>query len=210
MQSVNLFLPEYRQKREWLSLQSSIIGCVVFLVVMTAVHLGQSLQLHKLHQSVVALEQQELALNQQVEQLKTKLAAHGDPSGLKKQAQQLREAIENRRAIETVIASTAMGNQQGFSRHLFVLGEKREAGLVLNRIALRRGGEYVELAGSSRSAAAVPLYVHNLQQSQAFTAAKFGFLTITEREGLALFRLSGSGAMANETLQLFGESTAKQ
>lgn len=210
MQSVNLYLPEYRHKREWLSLQASIIVCAVFLLLMTTLHVGQSLKLHKLQQSAAALEQQELALTQRIEQSKTKLAAHGEPSDLKKQAQQLRDAIANRQAIESVIASTAMGNQQGFSQHLFVLGEKREAGLVLNRIGLRRGGEYVELAGSSRSAAAVPLYVHNLQQSQAFAAAKFGFLTITERDGLALFRLSGSGAMATETLQLFGESTAQQ
>lgn len=210
MQSINLFLPEYRQKREWLSLQSSVIGCVVFFLLMATVHLVQGSQLHKLQQSAAALEQQESELEQQVEQLKTELAAHGDPTGLKKQAEQLRAAIENRKAIQDVIASTAMGNQSGFSQHLFVLGEKREAGLVLNRIVLRRGGDYVELAGSSRSAAAVPLYVHNLQQSQVFAAAKFGFLTISEREGLSLFRLSGSGAMAAETLQIFGESAAKR
>lgn len=205
MQSVNLYLPEYRPKREWLSLQTSVIGFVVFVVVIAVLHFTQSQHLQQLNQRIAELEQQEQAVKQQVEQLKQQ-AASTDPSGLQQQATQLRAAIDNSNAIKKVVANNTMGNQQGFSQHLFTLGEKRATNLVLNHIALNRGGDYVQLAGSSRSAAEVPLYVHNLQQTPVFASAKFGFLTITERDGIAHFRLSGNGAMTNETLQSFSES----
>lgn len=209
MQSVNLYLPEYRPKRDWLSLKNSAIGFALFVLIMSLLHINQSRSLQQLEERVAQLLQREVVIRAEAESLK-KSVVNSDKSGLQKQAQELRAAIANRNAIKDVISISAMGNQVGFSNHLYVLGEKRTQDLVLERFMLSRGGEYLQLEGTTKSPAAVPLYVHSLQQSPAFSQTKFGFLTINDRGGLSQFRLSGNGAMEGDTLQIFSETQFKK
>lgn len=209
MQSINLYLPEYRPKREWLSLRGSLIGFALFLVAMIAMHLNQSQNLRHLTEQVVLLQQQESTIKQQADELKNR-ASSSNKQLLKQQIDSLRAAIANRNAIKQVMSGNSLGNQEGFSQHMYVLGEKRVDDLVINRFAFTRGGEYVELEGHTRKPSSVPLYVHELQQTPVFSRAKFGFLTINDEGGLARFRLSGGGAMSGETLRLYGNKELKR
>lgn len=209
MQSINLYLPEYRPKREWLSLRGSLIGLALFLVAMMAMHWNQSLNLQQLTEQVALLQQQESSVKQQVEELKNR-ASRSNKQVLKQQIDSLRAAIANRNAIKQVMSGNSLGNQEGFSQHMYVLGEKRVDDLVINRFAITHGGEYVELEGFTSKPSSVPLYIHELQQVYVFSRAKFGFLSIQEDGGAARFRLSGAGAMLGETLRRHGNPELKK
>lgn len=193
MQSINLYLPEYRPKRELLSLRHSAILFAVFIALLIGMQVNKGHQLQQLNQAVAALQQQETGIKQDIDELKKK-ASNSDKHRLQKQAQELRVAIANRNAIKKAMSGNSMGNQRGFSEHLYVLGEKRTEDLVVRRFVLSRGGEYIELEGTTGRPSSVPLYVYRLQQSPVFVDAKFGSLTISDAGGLAHFRLSGGGA----------------
>lgn len=209
MQTVNLYLPEYRPKREWLSLENSLIGFALFLMAMSALHLSQSQNLESLNQKVALLQQQEADVKQQAEQLKNK-ASTSDRKRLQLQVDELRAAIGNRNALKKILSGSSLGNQSGFSEHMYTLGEKRTQDLVLNRFVLTRGGEFVELEGLTRTPSSVPLYVHELQAAPVFLNAKFGFLTIDDVAGLARFRLSGGGLRSADIGQSRGNNELRQ
>jgi cell division protein FtsB len=198
MQSVNLYLPEYRPRREWLSLEQSVIGFLVFIGVMLTLQFHQVNDLRVLNQKVAALQQSEAAAKQRVETLKLRIRK-SDKERLQIQITDVQAAIANRSEIINVISSNALGNRQGFSQHLFTLGEQRVDQLVVSRLVLNQGGQQVELQGTTRKPESVPLYVHRLQKSTAFAEAKFGFLTIKEVGPAVHFRLGGVGDL-NDTL----------
>lgn len=209
MQSVNLYLPQYRPRREWLSLQYSLIGFAIFLAVLIGMQLHKGHQVNELNEQVAALELRESTLKQQIDELKKKTLS-SDQHRLQKQAQGLRMAIDNRNAIKKIISGSSMGNQQGFSQHLYALGDKRPQDLVVNRFMLTRGGDYIELEGVTSNPSSVPLYVHQLQQSPVFSIAKFGLLSIKESGEQAHFRLSGSGAVVGDALQIHSRKAARK
>jgi Tfp pilus assembly protein PilN len=190
MQSVNLYLPEYRPQREWLSLEHGVIGLVAFLAVMLALQFHKMNDLRVLNQQVAALQQREAAAKQRVETLKLRIRK-SEKERLQSQITDLQAAIANRSEIINVISSNVLGNRQGFSGHLFALGEKRVDELVVSHLVLNQGGQQVELQGTTRKPESVPLYVHRLQQSPEFAQAKFGILTIKEIGNAVQFRLGG-------------------
>lgn len=209
MQTVNLYLPEYRPKREWLSLRYSLALFMSVVAVLIGMQIDKSRQLQQLDQRVAVLQQQEAAVKQQIDELKKKVSSSDKPR-LQKQVQELRAAIDNRGAIKNVMSGDSMGNRRGFSEHLYVLGERRSEDLVLKRFLLSYGGEYVELEGITDTPSSVPMYVHRLQQSSSFRDAKFGALTISELGGLAHFRLSGGGSNEGDALQLHSDKKLRK
>ena len=209
MQQVNLYLAEYRPRREWLSLEYCAAGLMLFLFAMIAMNVFRYYELGSIKQHVTVLEQREAALKAEVKGIK-QTASASNKNALQTEVEQIRAVVENRNAIKEIMSGNSMGNRTGFSSLMFTLGDKQVDDLVVDHFKFSQGGVYVALEGVAKRSESVPLYVHQLQKTLEFNAAKFGFLTITESAGLARFRLSGEGAMTIETLQPFSKSQFAQ
>ena len=204
MQQINLYLPEFRPRGDWLAAENCAALLVVLLVALIGLQWIRSAGLRDLEEQVVQLETRQKTMKEQIAALK-KTPAAGRSAALEREIAQTREAIRNREAIAEFIGGQSLGNQQGFSRHMLALGQHRVEGVALQAFAFYQGGSFARLAGVSQKPESVPLYVTQLQNDPNFAATKFGFLSMQNIGDGVQFLLSGNGPMAEQTLNLFAE-----
>jgi hypothetical protein len=206
MQRINLYLPEYRPKREWLTLDQCVLGFAVFVITLAALYRHQNSLAIQARWQAESVQQQQEEKQQRIEQL-SKNTRVSDKAHLQAEIQELRAAISNRQAIINVISSNDLGNKIGFSQHLFSLGQQRLDDLVVQRLVLTQGAKNVELEGVTNTPASVPLYVHRLQQSPPFSESKFGALAIRKTGEMIHFSLGGNTAAEGAELRVLPAQT---
>ncbi len=191
MQQINLYLPEFRPKRDWLSLENSLAMLLVYLILMAFYHLSVTGAHHRLEQNVATLEEKVKTLAAQSAALKKKPSA-AERALLENQVNNLRKSLKNRQALAKVIGGQSLGNREGFSRHLQALSSNMVKGVALQGFEFEQGGVTAALRGVAAKPEFVPLYVSQLQKAPVFTNTRFGTLTITEEKGVNRFYLSGN------------------
>lgn len=206
MQQINLYLPEFRPRQDWLSAERVAIALGILFAILLAVHVTHISQLAKAEKNVLAAEAEQSSAREQAESLKKAPRPVKDPL-LEQEVVRLRAAIHNREGMAEIMSGQSLGNEQGFSRHLLALGRHKVEGVSLENFALRSGGAFVRLEGVSQKPELVPLYVTQLQSDINFSAAKFGFLSMNNQGSGVRFLLSGDGPMAPETLTYFTEGS---
>lgn len=178
MQQVNLYLPELRPRREWLSAEFAVLACVGFIALLLIAQLVTTYRANSLDEQITGQEARVATLEAQVARLKQASTAAGTPS-LDETIAQLETAIANRQKVGRILAGQNVGNARGFHANLQALAQQSQDDLALERFTFSRGGGYVEMRGQARSATAVPLYLQRLKQSAAFGQARFGLLSVT-------------------------------
>lgn len=190
MQQINLYLPEFRPKQDWLKLEFSLLGVALVAVLAVVLQYLANANVSKLQTEVTQMEQRKEALLKQVEKLKQK-PSPAKKQELEQQASSLREAIKNRRAIAGVIQGQSLGNREGFSHYLLAMGSELVEGVALSSLDFSKGGRFAALKGEAKSADLVPLYLGSLQQHSAFKDTRFGVLSIVEDKGVLKFTTQG-------------------
>jgi hypothetical protein len=192
MQQINLYLPEFQPNREPMRSIQMLWGVVFFVVLLIIVTL---LSANANRERERAIEQSRL----QLEQLKTQITQleqqrpRNNLAELDAQIVQLTQELDRRSQIFTIIANKDLGNNTGFSAHLQALGRQSLDTLSLSVFSLQQGGNYAELAGKTRAADQIPLYIQRLRSEPIFTHAAFGVLNIEpvkNHQGLFEFSLA--------------------
>jgi len=181
MQQVNLFLPEFRPKKEWLtaaSLASVVIGVIVLFIVF---HLLAMNNLQRLKAQVMELENRQVVAQNQLDSMKARAKPFQD-NQLDSQLKYLRAALKSRRQVEQIIASQNLGNAAGFSVPMEALARHSFDSIALERIRLSRGGKYLQFKGYTRQPEDVASYVQRLQEDESFSYTRFGLLTLGKKE----------------------------
>lgn len=181
MQQVNLYLPEFRPRREpILALHMAVIvgGFIVLLSLITGIGMWQN---HSAAERVAAIKAQLDGFEAQVQELRAK-----QPKSKKaqwdKKIERLEEEVARRERIEKLIADQNLGNSVGFSQQLEAMARQHRDSLSIERFGLMEGGNYVELSGWARQADQVPLYIQRLREEESFEKVGFGVLTIEKSE----------------------------
>ena len=198
MQQINLYLPEYRQKRDWFAAEYCAGLLVLLVITLIVLQTSRGAALDHMEEQVVVLETQQKALKEQVEALKQKPAA-GKSAVLEQEIAQTREAIRNRESIANFMSGQSLGNQQGFSRQMIALGQHKVDGVALQSFAFAQGGVFARLEGLSQKPELVPLYVAQLQSDENFLATKFGVLSLHNSDTGIRFLLSGDSPLEPDT-----------
>lgn len=162
MQQVNLYLPEYRPQRDWMTIQR--LGFVLSVAVLAlAVHAGWGYwQRYSLEQQ---LAEAQTALNEQTrrtEQLERSLAGRATDQALVRELETREAMLRQAEQTLSILRGTALGNMTGFSEHLKNLSQASFDGIWLTDIVIRNGGEYAYLAGRAEHSAMVPNFVDRL------------------------------------------------
>ncbi|MDH3533305.1 MAG: hypothetical protein OEO82_10270 [Gammaproteobacteria bacterium] len=107
-------------------------------------------------------------------------------------SQQLDDSLRmlaERQAVLNLIQGSALGDTQGFSRHLRALARQDIEGIWLTHIALSALGDKTRLEGRAIRAELIPLYVQDLTAEAPFAEQRFHHFQIdspVDDEGSAL------------------------
>lgn len=181
MQNVNLYVPELRPKKEWLTarvLVSLSVGLLVMLVVASVV---SHFQLEQYEQSIVHLESQRVAARKRVDDIKSR-SSRGDVVKLEAQAQVLRQTINSRLLVNDLIVGQSLGNELGYSERLRIFAKNVPDALSLSHFRFSGGDAFVEISGQSRTPSVIADFVGILKSDPSFQSANFGNLTLSDHE----------------------------
>ena len=180
MQSVNLYLPELRPSREWLTASSLIILSIGFVFLLSIGAVMGHVKLNKFESSIVELEKRQLETQQRLSVLKTKAGA-GNIDKLDREIKRLRQLLSNRARINDVILDQSLGNQEGYSSPLESIAMFSNDHIALQRFRLSQGDSIIEMAGETNKPAELARFVDNLSQQPSLSGSRFGSLTVVEK-----------------------------
>ncbi|SMF34554.1 hypothetical protein SAMN02745866_02184 [Alteromonadaceae bacterium Bs31] len=190
LQQVNLYLPEYRPKKEWIS-ANSLALLVVCTVLMFSLFYVLSLQsISRLEQQVAELENQQLVAGKEVEKLKARAKPFRN-NQLAGELRLLRAALKSRMQVEQIIENQNLGNSDGFANSLEALARQSFKSISLHRIKFTDGGRFLQVKGGTKQPEDIAQYIQLLQQEPSFEFTRFGLLSLgkLEKQGVHTFNL---------------------
>jgi len=178
-QQINLYLPQFRKKKDWLDFENMAGLVVVFAVLLVVATLVEGYSSYSLQGKVDALE---ASLNEARERTNALIDTYGvqsEDSSLANSVKTLQENLAGKKALLNFLDGREIGNTAGFSEFLADLARYHIDGLRLTSINLRNGGESVFLGGEVSRAENVPLYLQNLRNGDSYNGKTFQTLKIS-------------------------------
>jgi hypothetical protein len=184
LQQINLYLPELRPRRDWLTAQRLVSVGGILLIVMTVtagwMELQASLAQSRMDRLQVQIQDQTL----RVEQVERETAARATDQALVQEMNTRELRLTQSRDLYEFMRSTELGNLAGFSGYLMDLSRASFQGIWLSEIRIRGDASYVYLSGSADMPAMLPDYVSRLSLGRSDLRTKrFNRLQSTRTTG---------------------------
>ena len=189
MQQVNLYRPELRITREWLTSQTLAISVVCFIFFLAGLSTLDRYKLHRFEQDIIELENRKVVVQMQIDKIKS-VPRVSDENALNIKLNSLREKIVKSRTISDIIDSREFGNEQGFSEVLIGIAKHSNEFISLERILFSSGGTFLEAKGNVSFPEYVPNYIQALKSEDSFLNVRFGNLSIAASENKAIHEFS--------------------
>ncbi len=205
MQQVNLYLPELRPKKEWLTANTVLASAIGLMVMLGVIQIIVTGSVTRFESNVIIMENQQVASASRVEKLKNSPLS-SNRVGLEQRIDQLRNAIKSREYVGLIIEDQNLGNSEGFAGAMTGLARQSSDSISLSRIRLSAGGSAVELAGEMKRPEDIPLYLQRIQTEKSFLQSRFGLLSVAqEKNSRSVHKFSlGFESLFDETVA--GES----
>lgn len=166
-QQINLYLPEFRVKKDALSalLMGQVIAAVlVLMVLVTAYDMFTRWNLNNELVDLRAVLKEETRKTSELDEV---LARRSQNRALTERLDQAEARLESSRQIRDFLRDTKLGNVIGFSEHFKDISRASIEGLSVTEFEFSEGGEQVTLAGQVIDSAMVPRYVSKLEASNS-------------------------------------------
>lgn len=178
IQQINLYLPEFRRKKDPLTLENMGGILALFVLLLALVSGWQYWELMGLRGD---LERQNALLSQAEDStraLMQGMGVQGEDLDLAEQVRLLEQNLAEKRVLANFLEVRNLGNSRGFSEYLADLSRYHVPGLSLTGVELQQGGERVRLSGQVLRAESVPAYLENLRQGQSYLGSHFSSVSI--------------------------------
>lgn len=177
MQQVNLYLPEFRPRRNPLNL-AQVLGILLAGALLVALVTFWGAQTNvKLERQLQAERERLAQLTEEVEALRAQ-ASRNNQMSMEERRARLRADVTRRERILQLIERQNLGNAEGFSAQLEALARQSREGLALAEFYLKQGGNYMEMRGRVASAQRLPEYLQRLRQEPSFAQVGFGVIDL--------------------------------
>lgn len=181
MQNVNLYLPELRPKREWVTAWSVAIAAIGFCFVMLLASWQNQKELQLFEASVILLENQKVETSARLDKIKTK-SPSGDLARLDQEIANLRNKINARLKVNNLIEGQSLGNDSGYSGRLFELAKASTSDMEIDRFRFSQGASFIEIRGYSRQPERIAELVKEIKESKSFDLASIAPLTVVKNK----------------------------
>ena len=182
-QQINLYLPEFRRKKDHLTFDNMVLGVLgltLVLIVLTAVEFWDS---YKLGGELEQRRQALASVTADTEQLICDFGAQSEDPALSRRADELETEVNSKHTLERFLSGRNIGSTAGFSEYLSDLSRYHLGGLRLTGVTLSNGGKNVQLEGEVLSPYLVPQYFQSLRQGQSFAGKEFETIRIVDISG---------------------------
>ncbi|MFT5082906.1 MAG: hypothetical protein ACI9Y1_000942 [Lentisphaeria bacterium] len=179
MQRVNLYRPELRPKKEWITANTLVAVVLGFVLIISASVYLQNRNLVNYEKQVAFLEAQKLATQNRIDFIRAEVSPKNSKD-IDANIEKLQRTIKAREQVSQIIQGQNLGNEAGFSESMNALARQSLASVSLARFRISRGGSYVEIEGETRTPGDVPKYVQYLLREPSFVGVQFGLLSMAE------------------------------
>lgn len=166
-QQINLYLPEFRQKKDALNFNNMVMLLGTLLGLMLLNFAYDSFDNWRLSNRLETLQATLTEETRKTEELDELLARRSENSELTNRLETAETRLESSRQIRNFLGETKLGNTSGFSEYFKDLSRAALQGMSISEFSFSEGGEKVELAGQVVDSALVPRYVSNIESGQS-------------------------------------------
>jgi len=177
MQNVNLYVPELRPSKEWLSAKSLLTVSVGLVILLIVAGVFSQQQLKRYEKSVETLEANTAAERDSIQILKEKSPANAG-TNLDNSIEILKLQVRNLSLVAELIGSQNLGNKEGYSSRLNRLAIESNSNVSISKFRFSQGESKIELAGLTSDPTRLTQFIDALQNSNSFRNAVFGSFTV--------------------------------
>lgn len=166
-QQINLYLPEFRLKKDALTFNTMVLVLLGLLGLQVAVFAYDSFDTWLLSNRLESLQATLAEETRKTNELDEVLARRSENTELTNTLESAEARLESSRQIRDFLSQTKLGNTEGFSEYFKDLSRASLDGMRITRFSFSNGGEQVELSGEVVDSALVPRYVSNIENGQS-------------------------------------------
>jgi Tfp pilus assembly protein PilN len=179
-QQINLFDPQFRQKKGRFTL-AQLVQAMVVVLLLSAVYYGYAAyQLGELTRRA-----DEMAARQATEQAKlarfaAEMPALQSPEQLQAELDRLQAQVDAQQQIMDTLQGGEMGNTDGYSGYLQAFARQSVAGMWLTGFEIVGDGAELSLSGGALKPELVPAYIRKLGQEPVMRGKTFAALKMEQ------------------------------
>ena len=166
-QQVNLYLPEFRPQRDWLSSLRMLQIAAVMLVLMLLLSGTDMLRRWNLEEQLQRLQEDLQIETAATNALEQELARRSGNQNLTRDLATREERLVQARELLSFLRTTNLGNIDGLSEYLKDLSRASFPGMWLTEFRFSAGGEQVYLQGVVEQSAMLPDFIGRLSQGRS-------------------------------------------
>lgn len=179
MRYINLVNPEFRKRREPLSLLTLAVALGAVIVVLAGGHYFARQRADGIGRQLADVESKLRAERDKVVAAGKVLAAKPDPK-LTAEVEATRAALQARQAALAELAGGALGDTEGFGEQFRAFARQSVSGLWLTGFTLSGAGREILIQGRALSPELIPAYIRRMSSEAAFRGKSFASLSIEE------------------------------
>lgn len=166
-QQVNLYLPEFKVKKDPLTalLMGQMLGAMLVICVLVSAY--DLFTRWRLNSEIAEIREVLVAETSRTTDLDDLLAQRSQNSDLTTRLNRAEARLDSSRQIRNFLSETSLGNVNGFSEYFKDLSRASINGLSIAEFEISAGGRDVSLTGQVADTAMVPRYVDNMTQGQS-------------------------------------------
>jgi hypothetical protein len=177
-QQINLYNPDFEERRSLLSWQGAVAGWAVTVVLAAAIISYQTFSLRLAEQRDRGLAAQLTAAQAEMQRLGSQFAGRKVDARVTEETVQLETEVKGRQEVMNVLKSGDLGDTRGFSNHLKAFARQSFDGVWLTRLSIATAGRDVSVQGRALQAAYVAGYLKRLNAESAMQGHPFSELLI--------------------------------
>ncbi len=188
-QQINLYLPELRPNREWLTAARLVTSVAAVIVVMMLISSWNYWQRSSLQQELAAAQTDLAAQTARTEQIERDAASRSSNEALLRDIETREVRLAQSQELLEFLRNTTLGNSTGYSEYVKDLSRASFDGIWLTEFLIAGGSDSVFLRGNALQTAMVPDYVGRLSGSQSslqgrlFSRLQSNRVTVPAAEG---------------------------
>ncbi|MFM1897488.1 MAG: hypothetical protein RLZZ385_2562 [Pseudomonadota bacterium] len=184
-QQVNLYLPEFRIKRDKLTVVVMLQSLGAFMGVLLVLGGWELWTNFALAQEMQDLQGELTVETQRTAEIDQILARRSQDRNLEQQLERAEQNLLASRQMRDVLGETGLGNTDGFSESFKDLSRASLEGLWLTEISLSNGGQAVNLKGFTVDSSLVPMFVARLAEgNSSLTSKQFSVSTVRSSDSV--------------------------
>jgi len=177
VQQINLYQDRFREKRLWIS-AAQVAAAVLVVVAAIAIWsfmLDRELQQAQQHNLAIKADRDQMT--EELAAANTELARLLKDSRIDIEIEDAARQISARKKVLNFVDANRFGSGEGFSAYLVALSNLQADEVWLNRIHLAE--DFVQIKGSSLSAAQVPGYFDRFSEEEVFRGNRFDLFELS-------------------------------